>query len=391
MMSNTKNKMLNIKKSILLFLLILFHNLFIGQVNVFIGQSKPQIKDFWATKISSVYFQDSEQEAFIIMVDNAGVPEFQALFNEKGKCVSHQTKISFKDISIIIARLKKASYKYDKNSDTWIDASRKILCKINHYGIKDYYSWDFQTVKNEKAKTIKKTTEEVEIEKEELNKIVAFAKNTFGENSTCSVTNKTGNCCGYECKESVFMINNGERDIISISTFGAICDGKEHVKIHYLKSNIRNNANSLDELFEQINTIIKNNSFDSNQKDSVKNETPAETIIRPVEQRDVFTTVQEMPEFPEGSMMMMKFIQKNIQYPSKAEEAGLSGKCFTKFIVEPNGEISEVFVLKGVPGCKECDEEAIRVIKSMPKWKPGKQGNKCVPVFINLPINFQLR
>ena len=95
------------KKNLIIFLLILFQNLSNGQVKVFIGQSKSQIKDFWSTKISSVYFQDSEEEAFVIMVDNVGVPEFQSIFNERGKCIRHQTKISFNDISVIIARLKK--------------------------------------------------------------------------------------------------------------------------------------------------------------------------------------------------------------------------------------------------------------------------------------------
>ncbi len=106
---------------------------------------------------------------------------------------------------------------------------------------------------------------------------------------------------------------------------------------------------------------------------------------------EIFTVVEEMPEFPGGAMEMMKYIQKNIQYPQMAKEAGLSGKCFLKFVVGGNGDISGVSILKGVPGCGECDREAIRVVKSMPNWKPGKQNGRSVPVFFNLPINFQLR
>lgn len=106
---------------------------------------------------------------------------------------------------------------------------------------------------------------------------------------------------------------------------------------------------------------------------------------------EIFTVVEEMPEFPGGPAEMMKYIQKNIQYPQMAKEAGLSGKCFLKFVVNGNGDISDVQVLKGVPGCQECDKEAIRVVKSMPNWKPGKQNGRAVPVFFNLPINFQLR
>ena len=106
---------------------------------------------------------------------------------------------------------------------------------------------------------------------------------------------------------------------------------------------------------------------------------------------EIFTVVEEMPEFPGGAMEMMKYIQKNIQYPQMAKEAGLSGKCFLKFVVNGNGNITDVQVLKGVPGCGECDREAIRVVKSMPNWKPGKQNGRSVNVFFNLPINFQLK
>lgn len=106
---------------------------------------------------------------------------------------------------------------------------------------------------------------------------------------------------------------------------------------------------------------------------------------------EIFTVVEEMPEFPGGAMEMMKYIQKNIQYPQMAKEAGLSGKCFLKFVVNGNGNITDVTVLKGVPGCQECDREAIRVVKSMPNWKAGKQNGRSVNVFFNLPINFQLR
>ena len=106
---------------------------------------------------------------------------------------------------------------------------------------------------------------------------------------------------------------------------------------------------------------------------------------------EIFTVVEEMPEFPGGMAGLGPFIQKNLQYPQMAKEAGLTGKCFLKFVVNENGSISDVTVLKGVPGCGECDREAIRVVKMMPAFKPGKQNGRSVKVFFNLPINFQLR
>jgi protein TonB len=106
---------------------------------------------------------------------------------------------------------------------------------------------------------------------------------------------------------------------------------------------------------------------------------------------EIFTVVEEMPEFPGGAMEMMKYIQKNIQYPAMAREAGISGKCFLKFVVSGDGAISDVTILKGVAGCGDCDKEAMRVVKSMPKWKAGKQNGRSVSVFFNLPINFTIK
>ncbi len=106
---------------------------------------------------------------------------------------------------------------------------------------------------------------------------------------------------------------------------------------------------------------------------------------------EIFTVVEEMPEFPGGTMEMMKYIQKNIQYPAMAREAGISGKCFLKFVVGGDGSISDVSILKSVAGCPDCDKEAMRVVKSMPKWKAGKQNGRAVSVFFNLPINFTIK
>ena len=106
---------------------------------------------------------------------------------------------------------------------------------------------------------------------------------------------------------------------------------------------------------------------------------------------EIFTVVEEMPEFPGGVMEMQKYIVKNIQYPAMAREAGISGKCFLKFVVTGDGTISDVQILKGVASCPDCDKEAMRVVKSMPKWKAGKQNGRAVSVYFNLPINFTIK
>ena len=113
----------------------------------------------------------------------------------------------------------------------------------------------------------------------------------------------------------------------------------------------------------------------------------------PVEEKapEIFMVVEQMPEFPGGAAAMMAYIQKNIHYPEIEKEANIQGKCFVKFVVETDGSISNVEVLKGVSGGAGCDKEAIRVVKSMPKWAPGKNNGRAARVFFNLPIVFKLQ
>jgi len=106
------------------------------------------------------------------------------------------------------------------------------------------------------------------------------------------------------------------------------------------------------------------------------------------EPEKIFTVVEQQPEFPGGQSEMYKYLGKNIKYPSAASRANVSGRVFMSFVVNVDGSIQDVSVLKGLGF--GCDEEAMRVVKAMPKWKPGKQSGRAVRVKYNLPINFQL-
>lgn len=101
---------------------------------------------------------------------------------------------------------------------------------------------------------------------------------------------------------------------------------------------------------------------------------------------EVFVVVENMPEFPEGNVQ--RWISKHVKYPQLAQENGIQGKVFIQFVIEKDGSISDVKVLRGVDS--SLDQEAVRVVKSMPKWKPGMQRKKPVRVSYTLPINFQL-
>jgi TonB family protein len=104
---------------------------------------------------------------------------------------------------------------------------------------------------------------------------------------------------------------------------------------------------------------------------------------------EIFVVVEEMPAFPGGDVALMKFINENIKYPEAAKTAGITGRVILRFAVLYNGKVANTQVLKGVN--PDLDNEAIRVVNSLPDWTPGRQGGKAVNVWYSVPITFQLK
>ena len=117
--------------------------------------------------------------------------------------------------------------------------------------------------------------------------------------------------------------------------------------------------------------------------------TPPEIEEEEIVEAEIFKVVEEMPEFPGGAAKLMEYIQKNIKYPMMARESDIQGRVFVNFVVEPDGSISNVTVMRGIGG--GCDEEAVRVVNSMPNWKPGKQRGSAVRCAYTVPIIFKLQ
>lgn len=127
---------------------------------------------------------------------------------------------------------------------------------------------------------------------------------------------------------------------------------------------------------------------EANQKTAVEEYKPTVVEEKEVEEVEIFTVVEEAPGFPGGDEARIKFLQNNIKYPQMARESNIQGTVYVTFVVERDGRVTDVRVLRGIGG--GCDEEAIRVIKAMPKWNPGKQRGKPVRVQFNMPIKFTL-
>jgi len=123
------------------------------------------------------------------------------------------------------------------------------------------------------------------------------------------------------------------------------------------------------------------------------NEEILETPQAAISQHDdpdkmVFMVVEKMPEYPGGDKEMYGYLASNIKYPAEAKKKGIQGRVYVTFVIEQDGRVSDVRILRGIGG--GCDEEALRVVKAMPKWSPGVQRGKPVRVQYNLPVSFKL-
>jgi len=117
---------------------------------------------------------------------------------------------------------------------------------------------------------------------------------------------------------------------------------------------------------------------------------PVEVKEEEEDEEVVFVVVETMPEFPGGQQALFKYLSENVKYPVIAQENGIQGRVICQFVVNKDGKIVDVEVVRS-GGDPSLDKEAIRVIKSMPPWKPGKQRGKAVRVKYTVPVNFRLQ
>lgn len=148
----------------------------------------------------------------------------------------------------------------------------------------------------------------------------------------------------------------------------------------------------IDVVEEKVETKIDLSSLEDDQsKAQIESYTPPPPpkAIKEEATDEVFVVVEQQPEFPGGTTALMKFLSNNIKYPVIAQENGIQGRVITNFVVERDGSISDVNVVRGQD--PSLDREAVRVIKTMPKWTPGQQRGKPVRVRFTLPVVFRLQ
>lgn len=147
---------------------------------------------------------------------------------------------------------------------------------------------------------------------------------------------------------------------------------------------IVDNETEINEEFE-----LNDTEADDNTEFEIRDLEP--TVVEEEEpaEQEVFIIVEQMPLFPGGDEALRKYLATEVKYPVIAQENGIQGRVFVKFVIMPDGSVSNVEVAR--PFDPNLDKEAVRVVKSMPKWTPGKQRGKAVRVSYTVPINFVLQ
>ncbi|MGN0231607.1 MAG: energy transducer TonB, partial [Muribaculaceae bacterium] len=146
-----------------------------------------------------------------------------------------------------------------------------------------------------------------------------------------------------------------------------------------------------DEL-KETQTAFGQTNFDQGTDDrNVVREHKEEIIVeeKKPEKEEVFRAVEQMPQFPGGDAELMKFLRDNIVYPAMAQENNVQGKVIVQFVVTKTGDIGEVKVVKSVD--RDLDNEAVRLVKKLPKFIPGRMNGQAVNVWYTLPVQFKLQ
>ena len=134
--------------------------------------------------------------------------------------------------------------------------------------------------------------------------------------------------------------------------------------------------------------LFFNNSFQTKAAPDNEMNSVQQNPVTPQGERLIYSRVEVMPRFPGGDAALIKWLQDNVVYPAEAAQKGIQGRVIVRFVVTPDGSLENIEVKKSLDPL--CDEEAIRVIKMMPKWIPATQDGKPVYVYYLLPIAFQL-
>ena len=155
--------------------------------------------------------------------------------------------------------------------------------------------------------------------------------------------------------------------ILLLAIFMPMVNAQSNKVLFYLKTDVKPDAES------KAVAVPESTTNDGSSEDDV-----------------VFVIVESMPEFPGGQQALFKYLSENVKYPVIAQENGIQGRVVCQFVVNKDGSIDDIEVVRS-GGDPSLDKEAVRLIRSMPKWKPGRHKGKAVRVKYAVPVNFKLQ
>jgi len=200
--------------------------------------------------------------------------------------------------------------------------------------------------------------------------------------SDTTIYNEDGSFIRFETTEAVDPIS-GEMRNRTTATFHS-ADGTPNENLQFHLNTIARHG---DTTMYGIDSPVNLSSGTFKIRIVTTEDNPAQVLER--DNDTIYDTVDQMPEFPGGLDSLMTYVARNVRYPEDAMNNNQSGRVFVTFVVEKDGRVTEVAIAKGV--CESLDNEALRVVKAMPRWKPGRQDGQPVRVSFKLPIMFKLQ
>jgi protein TonB len=177
------------------------------------------------------------------------------------------------------------------------------------------------------------------------------------------------------------FIPSPEDDLSSLAKSLARLQAPPEEEVPQVVDTTPEKKNVPEEIKKEENTDIKADSSGSSHGQSPEGTGSSDAT-------GIYTTLDAYPRFPGGTQAFLSFLRANVRYPASSLKSGIQGEVMILFMVEADGAISNVSVNKGIG--KECDEEAARVIKSMPRWEPGRRNGRSVKVLVRMPIIFRI-
>ena len=368
--------------------------------NQFVTKVRAQVTNLMYK--NSAYFGNSHPRLRYNSLDTEELNELKALTKLISKCLEIEIEISkpdfFRSLKLAEGTTNEDIYSYIINQLT---LENLIKSKNIYFKVSDYDDRFVEVIELDMNGALKKRKlyefygDEYQLlpEPSTNHSIFAAIKTRYGISAFSSAKISSKNERGYEVQ--LYGYSPGNLSCCPAYDITVLYSKTANKLVPITAIEINNNYNSIDATINLSNFTSVNKDFIINQLTNGENDSISTTESDNTEEEEEednsirdFASVEVMPEFPGGLSAWGKYLQQNMKYPPIARENNLTGRVILSFVVQKNGDLSDIRVLRGIGG--GCDEEAVRVLKTAPSWNPGMQDDRPVRVAYTMPIFFQL-